>query len=191
MCDAELIRTPKRLRTFFFQAEDGIRCRNVTGVQTCALPIYVPIDVKPNIVIVLMESLRTSEVGAYGGNPPNLTPSLDALARDGIRVDDMFSCGTYTAAAELALWYGMPPVPRETLITSRPHVDITGLPEILRGAGWNTMLWLHGGDLDFYRRDLFYLPRGFRVVDARAFPKDDPSTNWGYSDRALARHAIT
>src|SRR5699024_12058944 len=27
---------------FFFQAEDGIRDRNVTGVQTCALPISVP-----------------------------------------------------------------------------------------------------------------------------------------------------
>src|SRR5207249_7714477 len=28
------------LMIFFFQAEDGIRDRNVTGVQTCALPIY-------------------------------------------------------------------------------------------------------------------------------------------------------
>src|SRR5699024_12005509 len=27
---------------FFFQAEDGIRDRNVTGVQTCALPISIP-----------------------------------------------------------------------------------------------------------------------------------------------------
>src|SRR5699024_11287799 len=27
--------------SFFFQAEDGIRDRNVTGVQTCALPIFV------------------------------------------------------------------------------------------------------------------------------------------------------
>src|SRR5437773_7388827 len=27
---------------FFFQAEDGIRDRDVTGVQTCALPIYFP-----------------------------------------------------------------------------------------------------------------------------------------------------
>src|SRR3989441_5842757 len=26
---------------FFFQAEDGIRDKLVTGVQTCALPIYV------------------------------------------------------------------------------------------------------------------------------------------------------
>src|SRR6266513_4912294 len=28
-----------RFYIFFFQAEDGIRDRNVTGVQTCALPI--------------------------------------------------------------------------------------------------------------------------------------------------------
>src|SRR2546425_11716983 len=27
---------------FFFQAEDGIRDKLVTGVQTCALPIYIP-----------------------------------------------------------------------------------------------------------------------------------------------------
>src|SRR5437764_10912135 len=27
---------------FFFQAEDGIRDTSVTGVQTCALPIYTP-----------------------------------------------------------------------------------------------------------------------------------------------------
>src|SRR5205807_10027897 len=30
---------------FFFQAEDGIRDYKVTGVQTCALPIYRPIGI--------------------------------------------------------------------------------------------------------------------------------------------------
>src|SRR5699024_11864228 len=29
---------------FFFQAEDGIRDRNVTGVQTCALPISTTLN---------------------------------------------------------------------------------------------------------------------------------------------------
>src|SRR5699024_143896 len=32
-------RLPTSCMIFFFQAEDGIRDRNVTGVQTCALPI--------------------------------------------------------------------------------------------------------------------------------------------------------
>src|SRR5699024_12094621 len=36
---------------FFFQAEDGIRDRNVTGVQTCALPILqcAPTPTLPNL----------------------------------------------------------------------------------------------------------------------------------------------
>src|SRR5437764_3671151 len=35
---------------FFFQAEDGIRDTSVTGVQTCALPIYaLPIEEKSGV----------------------------------------------------------------------------------------------------------------------------------------------
>src|SRR2546430_4629389 len=37
-------RCPRRIvfvRFFFFQAEDGIRDLTVTGVQTCALPIFL------------------------------------------------------------------------------------------------------------------------------------------------------
>src|SRR5207248_8036390 len=37
---------------FFFQAEDGIRDRTVTGVQTCALPI------SPEIVVDRLRQLR-------------------------------------------------------------------------------------------------------------------------------------
>ena len=33
---------------FFFQAEDGIRDRLVTGVQTCALPIFYDHEGDPN-----------------------------------------------------------------------------------------------------------------------------------------------
>src|SRR5256885_9288080 len=47
MCDIEVISdhiqlliTNLQLYFFFFQAEDGIRDYKVTGVQTCALPIY-------------------------------------------------------------------------------------------------------------------------------------------------------
>src|SRR5207249_7734830 len=35
----QAVRAGQRPSGFFFQAEDGIRDRNVTGVQTCALPI--------------------------------------------------------------------------------------------------------------------------------------------------------
>src|SRR5207249_5460702 len=41
---------------FFFQAEDGIRDRNVTGVQTCALPIWPH---KPQLPARLLQASST------------------------------------------------------------------------------------------------------------------------------------
>ena len=42
---------------FFFQAEDGIRDRLVTGVQTCALPIFnalmLPIIASIGLIVAL------------------------------------------------------------------------------------------------------------------------------------------
>src|SRR5689334_23622226 len=39
---------------FFFQAEDGIRDGTVTGVQTCALPIYFATTIAPGMRDVLL-----------------------------------------------------------------------------------------------------------------------------------------
>src|SRR2546425_6787324 len=38
---AVAVRQHSKNGVFFFQAEDGIRDKLVTGVQTCALPIYL------------------------------------------------------------------------------------------------------------------------------------------------------
>src|SRR5438445_10783859 len=62
--------------TFFFQAEDGIRDIGVTGVQTCALPIYVVSSVeveasKPTTIPSPNNSKRAA---------PKSTPESAALA---------------------------------------------------------------------------------------------------------------
>src|SRR5256885_11674041 len=45
--NVEIGRQVQLVSYFFFQAEDGIRDYKVTGVQTCALPIYVEVVVAP------------------------------------------------------------------------------------------------------------------------------------------------
>src|SRR5690554_7385276 len=47
---------------FFFQAEDGIRDADVTGVQTCALPIST---VKKADKIIVMDSGKIMEEGTH------------------------------------------------------------------------------------------------------------------------------
>src|SRR5438552_11676800 len=41
-CSVALFEISELPSAFFFQAEDGIRADLVTGVQTCALPIWAP-----------------------------------------------------------------------------------------------------------------------------------------------------
>src|SRR2546425_12943113 len=60
---------------FFFQAEDGIRDKLVTGVQTCALPIYPEASginwhrgVQPELGAEVRDRLL-DELGIRGGEP--------------------------------------------------------------------------------------------------------------------------
>src|SRR5437667_8986111 len=56
-----------RLCFFFFQAEDGIRDRDVTGVQTCALPIsYRSMKRRPDNAGGLGKALMVRTVPATG-----------------------------------------------------------------------------------------------------------------------------
>src|SRR5256885_16349952 len=53
---------------FFFQAEDGIRDYKVTGVQTCALPIYPP-------RWLLIAPLAAASAAQPAGAPPHCEPA--------------------------------------------------------------------------------------------------------------------
>src|SRR2546425_8813945 len=64
---------------FFFQAEDGIRDKLVTGVQTCALPIS-PVQVTSPSRRRFAEALRTrdrtaSSIGSEGLVCPPIEPT--------------------------------------------------------------------------------------------------------------------
>src|SRR5207248_5648914 len=51
---------------FFFQAEDGIRYRTVTGVQTCALPILSGGDRVARAVELRHRGVQLERMGARG-----------------------------------------------------------------------------------------------------------------------------
>src|SRR5256886_4344411 len=67
---------------FFFQAEDGIRDLTVTGVQTCALPISMPLaNVRSNKEVIRASRVVRKRHGVssdYLKTTQTLTPAASA-----------------------------------------------------------------------------------------------------------------
>src|SRR5205807_3885273 len=68
---------------FFFQAEDGIRDYKVTGVQTCALPIYPAHAVQLSTAGVLAHHHRRRILLVRGAIPDRYRARHGAAARGG------------------------------------------------------------------------------------------------------------
>src|SRR5438034_6966859 len=73
---------PRLIAFFFFQAEDGIRDHCVTGVQTCALPIYGMGSVS-DLARGYSEAIRPSKL-----HPSNQPPAGPPPARTGADLFD-------------------------------------------------------------------------------------------------------
>src|SRR5207249_8137087 len=89
-----------RIRTFifFFQAEDGIRDRNVTGVQTCALPISPPrspdlVSDPPNVGSMPHRWSLPLRYGSIRAN--NATENAVPLPPQKKRLQECFLVGSY------------------------------------------------------------------------------------------------
>ncbi len=60
----------------------------------------------PNVLLFFTDQQRWDTVGCYG-NPMNLTPHLDALARRGVLFENAFTCQPVCAPARASLQTGL------------------------------------------------------------------------------------
>ncbi len=61
---------------------------------------------KPNIVVIIADQVRSDAVGAYGVNPMELTPNIDAMARSGTLYRNMFTNQPLCSPSRAALFTG-------------------------------------------------------------------------------------
>src|SRR2546430_9084044 len=80
---------------FFFQAEDGIRDLTVTGVQTCALPIFSRSDIASTgaVSVTVANPGAISNAATFTIAPPSLIlftePNSErAIALDSVRSEE-------------------------------------------------------------------------------------------------------
>lgn len=153
----------------------------------------------PNVIFVMLESLGTSAVGAYG-NPLNPTPNLDKLATQSWFFKHFYVPVTGTAKTVWASISGVPDVTRQETATRNPlitrqHTLINAFEGYQRfymiggNAGWaniNALIRQSIDGVQLYEESHWRSPRVdvwgisdldlFKEGDAllRAVPKDQP-----------------
>ncbi len=96
-------------KTLNFSREQGAQPYAIAGKQP------------PNVVFVMLESLGTSAVGAYG-NPLNPTPNIDRLAKQSLFFKNFYVPVTGTAKTVWASISGVPDVSRQETATRNPLI---------------------------------------------------------------------
>ncbi|MGH8383264.1 LTA synthase family protein [Pseudomonas sp.] len=146
-------------------------------------PYKVSGSAPPNVMFVMLESLGTSAVGAYG-NPINPTPNIDRLATQSWFFEHFYVPVTGTAKTVWASISGVPDVTRQETATRNPLITkqhtlinaFTGYEKIYAiggNSGWANMNALIRQSID-----------GVRLFEERDWQSPVVDV-WGISDLDL------
>ena len=102
---------------------------------------------RPNVLIILMDTMRQDGLSCYGA--PGTTPTLDAIAAEGLRYTRFYVTGSWTLPSHASLFTGQPTITHQIDAHTRrkgdvvPAVRLPGrmetLASVLTNAGYNTV----------------------------------------------------
>ena len=138
---------------------------------------------RPNILIVVWESLCSQFMGCLGGRS-NVMPRFDQLAGEGILFTNCWAGSFRTDRGLVCIlsgYLGMPTTSAILHTSKLPHLP--ALPRTLRDQmGYKTMA-VHGGELKIFHKADYYWASGHdQLVEQCHFPADAPATRWGVHD---------
>jgi len=115
-----------------------------------------------NLLLITLDTTRADRIGAYGDTRA-ATPTIDRLAREGVRCERAYTAAPLTLPAHVTLMTGREPqahqVRNNGTYSLRP--EETTLAEIFRQAGFSTMAMIAAYVLE----KKFGLDQGFAVYD--------------------------
>ncbi|WP_435263906.1 LTA synthase family protein [Tenacibaculum sp. nBUS_03] len=137
---------------------------------------------KPNVILIIWESLSAKAVGVLGG-VPNVTENLNQLAKEGILFTNFYGNGDRTDKGLVAILSGYYPQPTSSII-KMPHKTrkLPMLTKEMKNLGYNTSFY-YGGDTNFGNMNT-YLRNGDIdfMLDGSAFDKENWNSKWGAHD---------
>ena len=145
---------------------------------------------KPNVILILWESLPAKIVGSLGGEA-NVTPNLNRLSKEGILFTNFYGNGDRTDKGIPAILSGYYPLPFKRIMRMPNKTrSLPMLPKKMEDLGYKTSFY-YGGDLNFGNMNTYLRNAGITdFIDGSAFDKKDWNSKWGaYDDVFMKRFA--
>src|SRR3954470_5201514 len=135
----------------------AIGCRSQVSKSSAATP-----SSRPNVLLVTIDTLRADHVGSYGYNEAS-TPTIDALARRGVRFETAVAHVPLTGPSHASILTGQTPLGHGFRNNSGFILapEVKTIAQDFRNAGYHTAAFVSGFPLD--RR--FGFDRGFETYD--------------------------
>jgi phosphoglycerol transferase MdoB-like AlkP superfamily enzyme len=140
---------------------------------------------KPNLVILLQESLGAQSFASLGGQP--VAQKLEQWRDRSLWFDQLYATGTRSARGIEAVVTGFLPTRTSSVIKLEgAQQNFFTLARALKEQGYRTE-FIYGGDASFDNMRRFFLNNGFdRVIDQTDLePTAGFTTTWGVSDEDL------
>ncbi len=147
--------------------------------------LQVVSSAKPNVVLIVWESLTAKVVGSLQGKYPS-TPNLDRLAKDGILFTNIYASGDRSDKGLAAILASVPALGKMSIMA---HPNLTAKLSFLNKAmeknGYQSA-FMYGGELEFANMKSFMLNAGFQsLIGKQEFPPSSYNSKWGAHDEVL------
>ncbi len=139
---------------------------------------------RPNVVIVIMESMGSRWLGEY-------TPNLNELAANGLSFSNMMSTGTRTVRGIEALMLSVPPTPGNSIVRRPDNENLFNIGTLFRERGYDRD-FIYGGLGYFDNMNAFFAGNGYAVTDKLDFAAQSKtfSNAWGQCDGDLYSESL-
>ena len=140
---------------------------------------------KPNVIIVIMESMGHKEIGEH-------TPNLNRLAESGLSFTNMQSTGTRTVRGLEAVMLSVPPTPGNSIVRRPDNDKLFSLGTLFRDRGYDRD-FIYGGYGYFDNMNAFFAGNGYSVTDRLGFAAQNKTfaNAWGQCDEDLFSESLS
>ncbi len=144
---------------------------------------------RPDVVVVLEESLGAEFIGALGDRR-GLSPGFDRWTTKGLLLTNLYATGNRTVRGMEGVLCSFPPLPGDAIVKRDRTDGVASMAQVFRHAGYRTE-FVYGGAAAFDNLGPFAAATGYQevrddgILGTGAFPAESFRTAWGVADEHL------